>query len=165
MSNKYIFEDLTTIYCDGGQNSHTKDEAWGSVVDCNKNDIIEEYKELLSDMKLQEKRLKNDTRYIIVSKFNDVETAQNNGAELLALVASLRIANKFNLTKVINCDSELLVKWWSKGHINSKTALKMDPKKLLYINECSELRKTFERNGGKIVKISGSDNLADLGWH
>ncbi len=89
----------------------------------------------------------------VISNFLDVSKMQNNGAELLALLIGLRIAVCTEKYKIIYCDSDLLIKYWSKGIINSKTRSKMDPLKLQYINECTYLRKIFENNKGTIIKI------------
>jgi len=42
---------------------------------------------------------------------------------------------------------------------------KFDQLKVKYIDELIQLRKEFEKNGGIILKVSGNDNLADLGYH
>lgn len=150
------------IYCDGGHNKHTGEEAWGSVVDEENNDLIPIYKDLLNDMIIKRVKLPVGDRWIIVSKFSDVSTQQNNGAELLAMVASLRIAtyNQKVFTHIYS-DSELIVKWWSK-RLDEKKMKSMDKKKVEYILEMIELRKKYN---GEIVKISGDNNLADLGYH
>lgn len=156
-----VFENRQ-IYCDGGHNKHTDDEAWGSVVDETERDLVYEYKELLSDMSLKKVKLPKGERWIIVSKFNDVSSQQNNGAELLAMVASLRIAlYKNDVFDKIYSDSELIVKWWSKN-LNENKKKTMDKRKVQYIEEMINSRKKFT---GDIVKISGDANLADLGYH
>ena len=162
-SCKIIWDD--EIYVDGGCNSLTGKDAWGSVVDCFGKDLISKNTDLLNDMKLKNVQINSCDRSIIVCNFNDVSSQQNNGAELLSLIAGLRIAIKCDNIKRINSDSELIIKYWSVGHVNKKTKERMDPNKLKYINECAILRKTFETNGGQIIKISGKNNLADLGKH
>lgn len=166
--------NLSIIYTDGGCNKETSKygEAWGSVVDMNGSDLLESYKEILEckvnrnfDLPYRTQKLKNDTRTIIVAKFEDVKTQNNNGAELMALLAGLRIAKEDKMVKVIRCDSDLLVKWWSNGIISKQNMLKIDKRKLLLIMECTHLRQIFEDRGGTIQKISGDDNLADLGYH
>lgn len=153
------------IYCDGGMNKYTKPEAWGSVVDDDGKDLIESNLKILSDMNIVQKQLKKDIRFIIISKFNDVATQQNNGAELLSLVAALRIAlNSKDITKICT-DSSLIYTYWSKGQVNKDTLKKMDTNKKNLIFECKDLREEFEKNGGIIEKIKGDDNKADLGWH
>ena len=57
-------------------------------------------------------------------------------------------------------DSELILKWWSRGHINVD-----DERTLLLAREVISLRSAYEGRGGKILKISGDDNPADLGFH
>jgi ribonuclease H-related protein len=77
----------------------------------------------------------------------------------------LRIARKDTNVKTIKCDSDLLVKYWARGHISVAKRKTIDPSKLVLINECAMLLKEFESRGGKLLKISGDDNLADLGFH
>lgn len=152
------------IYTDGGHNKSTGDEAWGSVVNKNGKDLLDEYKHLFTDMTTRIENLPVGARRIIISKFNDVISQQNNGAELLALVAGLRIALFKKDVGVIRCDSDLMIKYWSKN-LKDSTREKMDPLKSKYIDELIKLRKEFEKIGGVIEKISGDDNLADLGFH
>ncbi len=83
----------------------------------------------------------------------------NNYGELLAcyhaLKISLDIGNKF-----IFGDSKLIIDYWSKGDI------KIDSEKTKELAiRTSLLRKEFEKNGGKIIFISGDLNPADLGFH
>jgi ribonuclease HI len=158
--------DVSILYSDGGHNKMTGDEAWGSVVQGDGIDVVNKYKHLFLDLKLKNVNLPVGNRDIVISKFNDVKTQQNNGAELLALLMALRISkSSSNIVKYIKCDSELLVKWWTKTGPNPKTKRTMDPLKIKYINECIILRKEFESNGGIIEKISGDDNKSDLGYH
>jgi ribonuclease HI len=131
-------------------------------VDETGTDLIPIYKDLLKDMNLKTVSLPKGRRTVIVSKFNDVVSQQNNGAELLAMVASLRIAHyKKGVFDKIFSDSDLIVKWWSK-RLDNKKRERMDPKKVEYIVEMINLRKEYE---GEIVKIPGKVNLADLGYH
>jgi ribonuclease HI len=155
------------IYCDGACNSHTKIEGWGSVINSEGKDILnlENTIDCLSGIKNRIEKLPVGSRRVLIANFDDVTTQNNNGAELLALLAALRIAIKHPIIKVINCDSELLVKWWSLGHVKKKTSNSMDKAKFNYIKECENLRKIFESRGGQIIKISGNENIADLGWH
>ena len=156
--------DVSILYSDGGHNKMTGDEAWGSVVQGDGIDVVNKYKHLFLDLKLKNVNLPVGNRDIVISKFNDVKTQQNNGAELLAFLMALRIS-KLSVVKYIKCDSELLVKWWTKTGPNPKTKRTMDPLKIKYINECILLRKEFEDKGGIIEKISGDDNKSDLGYH
>ena len=152
------------IYCDGGHKQKiSKDEAWGSVTDEKGVDLIPIYKDLFKDMNLKKVNLPSrGPAIIIISKFDDVKIQQNNGAELMAMIASLRIAchiAKFKCDDRVNeirCDSDLICKYWSKGKYSST---KLSKEKIHWINECTTLRTLFE---GKIVKISGKDNIADL---
>lgn len=89
---------------------------------------------------------------------------QNNGAELLAFYAALRIAEENNQYQVLRSDSQLLVQYWSKK-LSPDKAAKMCPRKVEIIKKTIVLRKKFDVKGGKVEKISGDVNLADLGYH
>ena len=152
--------DKFVIYTDGGHNKFTGEVAFGSVVDAHGRDLIEDNRYLLEDMELRPVMLPVGLRTVIISYFNDVVSQQNNGAELLALIAGLRIGIMNNVD-IIYSDSDLLIKYWSVS-LNSNKRLTMDPRKVMYIDQLIALRKQFK---GDIVKISGDDNLADLGFH
>ncbi len=156
---------ITKIYVDGACNKNTGDEAWGSVTDFYGNDLLEDKQEFMTDMETKIEKLPVGTRRIIISKFNDVKTQQNNGAELLAMLVGLRMAMKDSNIKVIHTDSQLVYEWWSTGHISPAKKKTMDPRKKAFIEECGKLRIIFEKNGGKLVKIPGDTNPSDLGWH
>lgn len=155
------------LYVDGGQNNLTGYDAWASVVDDQGNDMIAKYSNLLQDMQLKDVNLGvAGNRRVIVVKFNDVKKNQNNGAELLALVAGLRIATQLPSVKQIASDSQTIVDYWSKGHISEYSATKIDPNKKKYIEECANLRKGFENQSDRrVIKIDGDKNPADLGFH
>ena len=155
---------MEKLFVDGSCNKHTNNCGWGSLVGETKLKILEENTDLLQDMNITTVKTPKGECKVIISKFNDVASQQNNGAELIAMVAGLRIALKHKC-KFICSDSSLLVNYWSQNIITSKTKSKMDPLKYKYIQECYELRKQFESNGGKILKISGDNNPADLGYH
>lgn len=162
------------LFVDGGHNKMTGDEAWGSVVDdCGKDVLPLVTPNLLTDFKCKDVKLPTGPRRVIVAKFGcgtfGVKLKQqNNGAELLAMVAGLRIAvSVFSNVSEVYSDSDLIVKWWSKSLSSKKREelTRNDPIKLKYIEELQRLRATFESKGGIITKISGDDNLADLGYH
>lgn len=156
------------IYVDGGFNKVTGDSAWGSVVNGYSFDLIPyAYSQgIVNDMELKEVQLPKGKRVIIVSKFNGVHH-QNNGAELLALVVGLRIA--INLIKnnipvsTIYSDSQVVLYWSIR--LKNESAATFDPRKVSYIHELIYLRRTFESMGGKVEKVDGDKNPADLGWH
>jgi ribonuclease HI len=153
-----------SAFCDGGHNKMTGDSAFGSVVFNNGNDLIEFHRNILSDMELRSVKLPVGERTVIVAKFNDVSQQQNNGAELLAMVACLRIALLGDHIKIIYSDSDLLLRYWSLRLSNDKR-MSMDPLKVRYIDELINIRKEFEYRGGILEKVSGDRNLADLGYH
>lgn len=162
------------LYADGSWR-HGDKYAKGTVIDSNKNDIIAKRPDLFQDFELEEQIFPVGRRLIILAHFTGVNQQQNNGAELLAMLAALRFANVENGTCTgiggglkypkIFSDSELVVKFWSLNRIGDAMKKKGDPKKLKYIVECSLERSKFERNGGKVEFVSGKDNIADLGYH
>ena len=93
--------------------------------------------------------------------YNVASTRTNNFGELTGLFIALKIAAKYG--KSIICgDSMLVIDYWSKGRFNANN-LEMDTIEL--IKKVSKLREEFERENGKIKKISGDVNPADLGFH
>lgn len=156
--NGYQTNKDSIIYCDGGQNRMTGVYAYGSVVDGYGNDLIGNYSELLSDMNLEEVVLPVGKRTIIKTFFNDVAEKQNNGAELLSMIAALRISINTGKYNTLYSDSQTVISWSEYG----TKITNFSREKLNYINELVSLRRRFR---GNIIKISGNDNLADLGFH
>jgi len=156
--------DLTEIYVDGGHNRQTGIEAWGCVVDAGGRDLIAPHSDLFTDIPLRDVVLPVGPRYVFVAKFNDVTSQQNNGAELLATVGGLRLALKYPSIKVLKGDSTVVLTWWSRC-LGADKRQTMDPRKVRYIDELIKLRKLFEARGGRLEKIGGKYNLADLGRH
>lgn len=167
-NDSFQIDPQTTIYGDGAYNPNTKPDAWGSVVNGYGIDLIGYFSDLLTDMTLKETILPRGIgrRIIIVANFSKVEH-QNNGGELLAAVAALRIA--FHLisigipVKTVFCDSQIILYWSIR--LKSESAINFDPIKVVYINELIHLRKKLEVLGCNFSKISGGRNLADLGYH
>jgi len=85
----------------------------------------------------------------------------NNYGELLAFDLALKIAAKKKIKKIFG-DSRLVINFWSKGFVKTKN---VSQKTLKLVNEVFVLREKFEKDGGKIRRISGDDNPADLGFH
>ena len=155
---------MTYLYVDSGCNKQTGLEAWASVVNQDGCDVVPVCQDLFTDLTMKIVQLPKGERIIAVSCFTDVQSQQNNGGELLALVMGLRIAQNYQIDKIYS-DSQLVVKTWSKNGPAKKTEQKMDPRKLKYIRETIHLRKDYESRGGQVIQISGDDNLADLGYH
>lgn len=160
-----IYNKSTIIYVDGGFNNFTKPYALGSVVNGYGLDILNFYPELTSDMNIVTKTLPVGERNLVIANFNDVTIQQNNGAELLATIIGLRIAIYLNnigikVTHILS-DSQLIVNHWS----NKLNRTDLDPNKVKYINELIILKQNFMLQGGRLQKISGDENLADLGFH
>jgi ribonuclease H-related protein len=88
------------------------------------------------------------------------KTATNNFGELLACKYALKIAAKAGAKNVFG-DSDLILDFWSKGFV--KKDVLQDTIDLA--KEVKKLRYKFEKSGGKIERIAGASNPADLGYH
>ncbi len=88
------------------------------------------------------------------------ENVTNNFGELLACKLALEIALEKGYKKVFG-DSTLILDYWSKGYI--KKEIPEETRKLA--EQVQKLRYEFEKNGGKLIYISGGSNPADLGFH
>lgn len=84
----------------------------------------------------------------------------NNLGELMACKYALQIAIDKGAKNVFG-DSKLVVEYWSKGHIKYEVG----EETVNLAQEVKILRKEFEKQGGKIILISGGSNPADLGFH
>ncbi len=84
----------------------------------------------------------------------------NNYGELTACKKALELALK-NGEKRIFGDSKLVIEYWSKGHIKYEVG----EETVNLAQEVKILRQKFETLGGKIIRISGGGNPADLGFH
>ena len=156
-----------SVYTDGHFSPASGEYAWGTVTDDLGRDLLTSHVHLLKDMTLAEKETPKGKRLVVLAKFTDVKKNQNNGAELMALVAGMRIAYANPRVMGVFSDSELLVKWWSVGHIKPATAAKMDPIKKQYITELVDLRTRWQKEayGRTLGYIPGDKNPADLGYH
>lgn len=90
----------------------------------------------------------------------DPETTNNYG-ELLACRYALQIAIEEGVKKVFG-DSKLVIEYWSKWAIKKKETA---PETARLAEEVSKLRAEFEKMGGKVIRVSGDLNPADLGFH
>ncbi len=157
-------KEKNIIYVDGGHGKYSGYEGWGSVIDDKGNDLLAKYFFLFPDMNVKKVSLPKEDRYIIVSSFSDVKLQQNNGAELLAMIAGIRIALYSGEYFEVRSDSQLCVKYWSKS-LSKSSSQKLSPEKISWINVLISLRKKLEEEGGNIVQIKGNENIADLGYH
>ena len=64
--------------------------------------------------------------------------------------------------KIIYGDSKLILDYWSKGLFNRD---KLEEETVELIEKVTEMRKEYEKNGGRAEHISGDYNPADLGFH
>lgn len=85
----------------------------------------------------------------------------NNYGELLACYYALEIAMLTKQKRVFG-DSQLILKYWSKGFIKHK---ELPPITVALADSVKDLRKKFEAKGGEVSYISGDHNPADLGFH
>ena len=154
-----------SLYVDGSMNRYTGKYAWATITNEKGDDIVSCYQDLCSEFKLEEIETPKGNRTMIMVLFDDVKQQQNNGAELISMLVALRIAKQTDKIKYIYTDSDLILKWWSLGHISKKTLEQMSKEKIKYIQECTLLRKSFEQHGGMIIKVKGCDNIADPGYH
>jgi len=84
----------------------------------------------------------------------------NNYGELVGLFLALKLALKTNDLEIFG-DSNLVIKYWSKNRFKQDLPDKTKEMIIKVIN----LRKEFEKKGGKVSFISGDINPADLGFH
>jgi ribonuclease HI len=66
--------------------------------------------------------------------------------------------------KLVCGDSQLVLDFWSRGRVNADTAAK-DADLALLVSKTAQLRKMFEKAGGKLQHVPGGINPADLGFH
>ena len=85
----------------------------------------------------------------------------NNFGELAGLYLALKYAKKFNLKKIYG-DSQLVIDYWSQRQYNAHN---LDSDTINLIETVAVMRHNFENEGGKISKIKGDYNPADLGFH
>lgn len=89
------------------------------------------------------------------------EGRTNNYGELVGLFAALKYAEKYKRFTICG-DSALVIEYWSKGRYNSEN---LDEDTISLIKKVTQMRKEFEMKKGKVEKISGDVNPADLGFH
>lgn len=84
----------------------------------------------------------------------------NNYGELLACKYAIEIAMAEDIKRVFG-DSKLVIEFWTKWHVKKEV-----PEETFKLaREVAGLRKEFEEQGGEVIRISGDDNPADLGFH
>jgi ribonuclease HI len=87
--------------------------------------------------------------------------ATNNYGELLALKYALMIAEKLKVKKIFG-DSKLVIEYWSQWRMK-RSELPLVTVELA--RSVAAMREGFEKNGGRVERISGDVNPADLGFH
>ena len=100
----------------------------------------------------------------LINKYGNYQVAKNrtnNFGELTGAFFALKLALKYNI-KLICGDSKLVIDYWincryNKANIDSDTIELIEKTNKLYIE--------YKLKGGKISRISGDINPADLGFH
>lgn len=87
----------------------------------------------------------------------------NNYGELYGCLCALKAARKLSVRKICG-DSALVLDYWSKGHV-TKEKRESDPELYALAQQTFVERAAFERAGGRLIKVPGSLNPADLGFH
>ncbi len=101
---------------------------------------------------------KNELNKFLKHELGDEAT--NNFGELLACKYAIEIAMKEDVRKVFG-DSKLVIEYWTKWHVKKEVG----EETFELAREVAGLRQKFEEEGGEVVRISGDDNPADLGFH
>ncbi len=100
----------------------------------------------------------------MVNEFGNYLVASNrtnNFGELTGIFIALKYAKKYGIDKICG-DSDLIIKYWSKGHCNKDN---LDDDTVELINKVKVMYAEYEKNGGKLYKVSGDINPSDLGFH
>lgn len=100
----------------------------------------------------------------LINKYGNYQVAKNrtnNFGELTGAFFALKLALKYNI-KLICGDSKLVIDYWincryNKANIDNDTIKLIEKTNKLYIE--------YKLKGGKISRISGDINPADLGFH
>ena len=67
---------------------------------------------------------------------------------------------KEGIKKVLG-DSKLIIEFWTKWRVKKD----VEENTFELAHEVAALRQKFEEHGGEVIRISGDDNPADLGFH
>jgi hypothetical protein len=149
---------ITQLYADGHCQPKFKAKGYARVTDQNGISVMSLFD--LSDYKHTQIQTSKGSLDAIEVYSPDTPNQQINYAEIIALHLALRIALSLEI-KIINIDS-VTSNAWSSGRISKSIK---DREKLRICQESVKFRKEFETNNGKIIKISGAENLADFGLH
>lgn len=149
---------ITQLYADGHCIPKLGAKGYGRVTDQNGVSVMPFFD--LSDYKCVKLDTPKGSLDAIEVYSKDTPNQQINYAEIVALHLALRIALSQDI-KTISIDS-VTSNAWSAGRISKNIA---DPEKLKICQESVKYRKEFEKNGGKVLKISGAENPADFGLH
>ncbi|WP_067139145.1 ribonuclease H family protein [Oceanivirga salmonicida] len=85
----------------------------------------------------------------------------NNFGELTGLFIALKYAKKYNIKNICG-DSDLVIKYWCKGHYNKDN---LEKETVELIKKVSIMYGEYIGYGGKLHKVSGDINPSDLGFH
>lgn len=145
--NEELFEklDKNAIYFDAGTGRGNGVEV--RLTDYDGNSLLNKI--------LDEKKINEFGNYYLSQK------RTNNYGELVGLFAALKYAEKYNILTICG-DSFLVIEYWSKGRYNKEN---LDEETIDLIEKVTNMRKLYELKNGKVEKISGDVNPADLGFH
>ena len=137
--------DRDAVYFDAGTG-----RGWGvevRIADADKNSLLSKI--------MDDKKINQYGNYFVGPN------RTNNFGELTGLYLALKYAKKFDVKKIYG-DSQLVIDYWSKRRYN---AYKLDNDTINLIETVAVMRRDFEAEGGKIARIDGDYNPADLGFH
>lgn len=100
----------------------------------------------------------------LINSFQNYQLSKNrtnNFGELVGLYFALKYALKNNI-KTICGDSKLVIEYWVNLRYNAEN---IDEDTIELIHKTNKLYLKFKENQGKLIKISGDINPADLGFH
>jgi|SRR3989344_1039117 len=103
---------------------------------------------------LKKKDLNRFGKYVVGDE------ATNNYGELLACKYAIEIAMAEDIKKVFG-DSSLIIDFWTKWRVKKD----VEEETFDLAREVAGLRSEFEKQGGEVIRISGGENPADLGFH
>lgn len=116
--------------------------------------VVNRKKEDLLPLVLPKKKINRHGKHLLPPRFS------NNYGELLGLFYALKIAKKLKVKNIYG-DSALAVNFWSRGIVRKERAAET----VRLVKKTTALRKKFEAEGGRVMRISGALNPADLGFH
>ena len=149
---------ITHLYADGHCIPKLGAKGYGRVTDQNGLSLMSFFD--LTDYKCAKIDTPKGCLDAVEVYSEDTPNQQINYAEIVALHLALRIALSEDIKTI--CIDSVTSNAWSSGRIAKSIA---DPQKIKICQESVKYRREFEKNGGKVLKISGDENPADFGLH